>query len=390
MFLITLWLLLSHHANAESSTYIVHMDKSLMPQVFASHHDWYESTIHSINLATADDPSEQQKLVYTYDDAMHGFSAVLSSEELETLKNTHGFVTAYPDRSATIDTTHTFDLTLGDGKIIVGCTLFAANSIVEKFPLIYNKTVSACNSVKLLTGVATREIIICDALDSVSVLTQIASVTAASVYGAVFISEDPELIERRRLFTPSIVISPNDAKSVIKYAKSAQKPFASINFQQTFVGIKPAPAVAIYSSRGPSPSYPGILKPDVMAPGSNVLAAFVPNKPSARIGTNVFLSILYSNKTRSTVREFRRIVTNVGDGAATYKVKVTQPKGSVVKVSPETLAFGYKNEKQSYSVTVKYTRNKKENISFGDIVWVEDGGARTVRSPIVVAPNELA
>ncbi|KAH1191937.1 Subtilisin-like protease SBT1.9 [Glycine max] len=750
MFLITLWLLLSHHANAESSTYIVHMDKSLMPQVFASHHDWYESTIHSINLATADDPSEQQKLVYTYDDAMHGFSAVLSSEELETLKNTHGFVTAYPDRSATIDTTHTFEflsfnpsnglwnasnfgegvivgmidtgvwpesesfkddgmsrnipskwkgtcepgqdfntstcnfkligaryfnkgvkaanpnitirmnsardtrghgshtsstvagnyvngasffgyakgvargiaprarlamykvlwdegghgsdvlagmdqaiadgvdvisislgfdsvplyedpvaiaafaamekgvlvsssagnagpilgtlhngilwvltvaagtidrtfgsLTLGDGKIIVGCTLFAANSIVEKFPLIYNKTVSACNSVKLLTGVATREIIICDALDSVSVLTQIASVTAASVYGAVFISEDPELIERRRLFTPSIVISPNDAKSVIKYAKSAQKPFASINFQQTFVGIKPAPAVAIYSSRGPSPSYPGILKPDVMAPGSNVLAAFVPNKPSARIGTNVFLSsdynflsgtsmacphasgvaallkaahpdwsaaairsalvttanpldntqnpirdnanlfqyasplamgageiepnraldpgliydatpqnyvnllcalgytnnqilsitrsrsyecsanpssdlnypsfiVLYSNKTRSTVREFRRIVTNVGDGAATYKVKVTQPKGSVVKVSPETLAFGYKNEKQSYSVTVKYTRNKKENISFGDIVWVEDGGARTVRSPIVVAPNELA
>lgn len=83
-------------------------------------------------------------------------------------------------------------------------------------------------------------------------------------------------------------------------------------------------------------------------------------------------------------------MTNVGDGAATYKVKVTQPKGSVVKVSPETLAFGYKNEKQSYSVIIKYTRNKKENISFGDIVWVGDGDARTVRSPIVVAPSEIA
>ncbi|WVY96878.1 hypothetical protein V8G54_029029, partial [Vigna mungo] len=78
------------------------------------------------------------------------------------------------------------------------------------------------------------------------------------------------------------------------YAKSVENPFASINFQQTFVGIKPAPAAAYYTSRGPSPSYPGILKPDVMAPGSNVLAAFVPNKASARIGTNVFLSSDYN------------------------------------------------------------------------------------------------
>ncbi|CAJ1976316.1 unnamed protein product [Sphenostylis stenocarpa] len=752
MFLITLWLLLAHHANAESSTYIVHMDKSFMPEVFASHHDWYESTIHSISLATADDPPEleAQKLVYTYDDAMHGFSAVLSSEELETLQKADGFVTAYPDRSATIDTTHTFEflsldspnglwnasdfgdgvivglidtgiwpesdsfkddgmsrnipskwkgtcepgqdfnasscnfkligaryfnkgvkaanpkvtvsmnsardtqghgshtsstvagnyvngasffgyakgvargvaprarlamykvlwdegrvasdvlagmdqaiadgvdvisislgfdsvplyedpvaiaafaamekgvlvsssagnegpqlgtlhngipwvltvaagtidrtfgsLALGNGKTIVGWTLFAAKSLVENFPLIYNKTLSPCNSIELLSEAATRGIIICDALDSVSVFEQIDSIAAASVVGAVFISEDPKLIETGRLISPSIVISPSDAPSVIKYAKSVETPFASIKFQQTFVGIKPAPAAAFYTSRGPSPSYPGILKPDVMAPGSNVLAAFVPNKPSARIGSNVFLSsdynmlsgtsmacphasgvaallkaahpdwspaairsalittanpfdntqspirdngnplqyasplamgageidpnraldpgfiydatpqdyvnllcalgykhsqiltitrsksykcadnpssdlnypsfiVLYSKKTRSTIKKFRRTVTNVGDGAATYRVKVTQPKGAVVKVSPETLAFSYKNEKQSYSVTIKYRRNKKENISSGDIVWVKDGGARTVRSPIVVAPSEIA
>lgn len=55
--------------------------------------------------------------------------------------------------------------------------------------------------------------------------------------------------------------------------------------------------------------------------------------PSSDLNYPSFI-VLYSNKTRSTVREFRRIVTNVGDGAATYKVKVTQPKGSVVKVSP--------------------------------------------------------
>ncbi|TKY52048.1 Subtilisin protease SBT1.6 [Spatholobus suberectus] len=101
-------------------------------------------------------------------------------------------------------------------------------------------------------------------------------------------------------------------------------------------------------------------------------------------------AVLYSNRTRSIVQEFRRTVTNVGDGAATYRVKVTQPKGSVVTVSPKTLASSYKHEKQSYSVIIKYTSHKKENSSFGDIVWVENGGARTVRSPIVVAPGEIA
>lgn len=105
--------LVALHANAESSSYIVHMDKSLMPQVFASHQDWYESTIQS----TKSSPTAAQKLVYTYNHALHGFSAVLSPDELETLKNSHGFVTAYPDRIATIDTTHTFEFLSLDPSI---------------------------------------------------------------------------------------------------------------------------------------------------------------------------------------------------------------------------------------------------------------------------------
>ncbi|BAU01022.1 hypothetical protein VIGAN_11017400 [Vigna angularis var. angularis] len=83
----------------------------------------------------------------------------------------------------------------------------------------------------------------------------------------------------------------------------------------------------------------------------------------------------------------KRTVTNVGDGAATYRAKVTEPKGSVLTMSPETLSFRYKNEKLRYNVLIKYSKYKKENISYGDLVWIDDGGTHTVRSPIVMAPR---
>jgi hypothetical protein len=48
---------------------------------------------------------------------------------------------------------------------------------------------------------------------------------------------------------------------------------ASVDFTRgTVVGGSLAPTVAYFSSRGPSLYYPAILKPDVMAPGVNILA----------------------------------------------------------------------------------------------------------------------
>ncbi|XP_020100269.1 subtilisin-like protease SBT1.2 [Ananas comosus] len=49
---------------------------------------------------------------------------------------------------------------------------------------------------------------------------------------------------------------------------------ASIIFNATTYGHRPSPAVAYFSSRGPPLSNGGILKPDVLAPGVNILAAW--------------------------------------------------------------------------------------------------------------------
>ncbi|KAJ1386920.1 Peptidase S8/S53 domain [Sesbania bispinosa] len=49
---------------------------------------------------------------------------------------------------------------------------------------------------------------------------------------------------------------------------------AYMNAATTYTGIKPAPIMAGFSSRGPSAVQPLILKPDVTAPGVNILAAY--------------------------------------------------------------------------------------------------------------------
>ncbi|CAH2057263.1 unnamed protein product [Thlaspi arvense] len=98
--------------SVERSTYIVHMDKSVMPKPFTSHHHWYSSTVNSlrsVGQAALDGSRLNPRLLYSYDNTLHGFSAVLSVDELEALKKSRGFVSAYSDKVVTLHTTHTTD-----------------------------------------------------------------------------------------------------------------------------------------------------------------------------------------------------------------------------------------------------------------------------------------
>ncbi|MCI43895.1 subtilisin-like protease-like, partial [Trifolium medium] len=52
-----------------------------------------------------------------------------------------------------------------------------------------------------------------------------------------------------------------------------------MSFMETDFGVKPAPSVDYYSSRGPSYSCPFVLKPDITAPGTSILAAWPTNVP---------------------------------------------------------------------------------------------------------------
>lgn len=64
-------------------------------------------------------------------------------------------------------------------------------------------------------------------------------------------------------------------------------PKVKVSTTQTAIGSEiVAPRIAAFSSRGPSPVYPGILKPDIAAPGVHILAAAPQIESYKRIGAS--------------------------------------------------------------------------------------------------------
>ncbi|KAK7389202.1 hypothetical protein VNO78_24037 [Psophocarpus tetragonolobus] len=64
------------------------------------------------------------------------------------------------------------------------------------------------------------------------------------------------------------------ATYIYNYINHTKSPVAYISKAKTELGVKPAPIMASFSSRGPNLLEPGILKPDVTAPGVDIIAAF--------------------------------------------------------------------------------------------------------------------
>ncbi|XP_038723791.1 subtilisin-like protease SBT5.6 [Tripterygium wilfordii] len=73
---------------------------------------------------------------------------------------------------------------------------------------------------------------------------------------------------------PAIALSTSDAEDVFEYIKSINNPTATIKKARMVIHNEPAPSVCSFSSRGPSIIDPYILKPDIVAPGLNILGAW--------------------------------------------------------------------------------------------------------------------
>lgn len=198
----------------------------------------------------------------------------------------NGYLWVITVTAGTVDRSFAGLVFLGDGIEIVGWLTYSSNNSPQNRPLVYNKTLSRCDSLAYLVE-AISGIIVCE-LGKIG--DQLSLVTNSNVAGAIFISN----IQPLNTSCPCVFITTEDAKILMRFIESTSAPNASLNFHETTMNLNLAPTVAAYASRGPSFGFANIVKPDVTAPGSRVLGAWNPNIPAAKIGRNTSLYSYYT------------------------------------------------------------------------------------------------
>ncbi|KAL8143714.1 hypothetical protein V2J09_016746 [Rumex salicifolius] len=86
--------------------------------------------------------------------------------------------------------------------------------------------------------------------------------------------ENGDELEPDLHFVPSAHITYKDGLRLLAYMNSTSDPLGYITTPEAELNQKNSPSVADFSSRGPSTVVPEILKPDITAPGVNIIAAW--------------------------------------------------------------------------------------------------------------------
>lgn len=181
--------------------------------------------------------------------------------------------------ASTIDREFPADVILGDGRVFKGVSLYSGDPLVDiKLPLVYAKDIGNryCYAGILPPSKVTGKIVVCDRGGNARV-EKGSAVNLAGGLGMILANTEDsgeELIADSHLL-PATMVGQIAGDKIKEYIKLSQFPTATIVFRGTVIGSSPAaPMVAAFSSRGPNYRTPEILKPDVIAPGVNILASW--------------------------------------------------------------------------------------------------------------------
>lgn len=197
--------------------------------------------------------------------------------------------------AGTIDREFGAYVTFDDGvTTVTGKSVYPENLSVSRVSLYYghgNRSKEICDTYAIDPKDVEGKYLFCDFDDehSVTVFQQLYEMNRTGAAGAIFSSDSSQFLEPKDFNVPFVVVSPSDGELLKDYTIKTNSPTVNIKFQITILGIKPAPQVAWFSSRGPDRKSPWILKPDILAPGVDILAAWVPNRGLAPIGNTDYL-----------------------------------------------------------------------------------------------------
>ncbi|XP_057966496.1 subtilisin-like protease SBT1.6 [Malania oleifera] len=182
--------------------------------------------------------------------------------------------------AGTIDRNFPAYVVLGDGRRLSGVSLYSGRPLNGKmFPLVYPGksgvlAASLCMENSLDSNIVEGKIVICDRGNNPRVAKGLVVKKAGGV-GMILAnaaSSGEGLVGDAHLL-PACGIGAEEGDAIKAYLSTAGAT-GTIDFRGTVIGIKPAPVVASFSARGPNGLNPEILKPDLIAPGVNILAGW--------------------------------------------------------------------------------------------------------------------
>uniref|UniRef100_M8B1C8 Subtilisin-like protease n=1 Tax=Aegilops tauschii TaxID=37682 RepID=M8B1C8_AEGTA len=190
-----------------------------------------------------------------------------------------------PVPSNTMDRDFPATVTFGNGANITGVSLYKGRKNLsprQQYPVVYmggNSSIpnprSMCLEGTLEPNAVAGKIVICDR--GISPRVQKGQVVKeAGGIGMILANtaaNGEELVADSHLL-PAVAVGESEGVAAKKYTRTAPKPTGTLSFAGTKLGIRPSPVVAAFSSRGPNYLTLEILKPDLIAPGVNILAAW--------------------------------------------------------------------------------------------------------------------
>ncbi|XP_059652890.1 subtilisin-like protease SBT3 [Cornus florida] len=195
--------------------------------------------------------------------------------------------------AGTIDRDYAAKVTLGDEVLTVrGKSIYPLDLLVSRVPIYFgqgNRTKEICDYYSLDPKDVAGKFVFCDFIDEDSGVNM-REIERSGAAGAIFATDFQNFLELHDFNLPYVAVNPKDGDLIKDYLIKTENATVSIKFKITVLGTKPAPIVASFSSRGPDRKSPWILKPDILAPGVDILAAWVPNRGVVHIGDDYLLS----------------------------------------------------------------------------------------------------
>jgi subtilisin family serine protease len=178
------------------------------------------------------------------------------------------------------------------GEEFEGESLFQPSNFTSPYlPLVYAGAIGSlpyCNPGTLTNVQLKGEVVLCEGGGGMAGIVRGEQVK--DVGGSAMILMNDELdgftLTADEHVLPATQVSYAAGLKIKAYINSTSKPTATILFKGTVNGEPYAPMVSSTSSRGPSRISPGILKPDIMGPGVNILAAWPPASSERNLSFN--------------------------------------------------------------------------------------------------------